>query len=137
MTLIEPGSDVAARLESTQVAWLTTVRADGQPQSSYIWFHFDGSDLLIFSRPGAGKLRNIAANPKVAFNLDGDGHGGGVLTVDATAEVVSGDVPPERIAAYMAKYDEPIRNALKTTPEEMMASFGAVLRVTPTRVRAW
>jgi PPOX class probable F420-dependent enzyme len=137
MPAIEPGSATGERLTTTPVAWLTTVRADGQPQSSYIWFHFDGTDLLILSQPAAGKVRNIRANPKVAFNLDGDGHGGGVLTIDATAEILTEPVAPERLAAYLAKYEDSIRNALNTTPEKMLADFGTALRVTPSRVRAW
>jgi PPOX class probable F420-dependent enzyme len=137
MSAIELGSTIAERLETAPLAWLTTVRADGQPQSSYIWFHFDGTDLLIFSLPEAGKVRNIRANPKVGFNLNGDDQGGGVLTVDATAEIFDAPVPADRIEAYLAKYDDPIRNILKTTPEKMLASYGTALRITPARVRAW
>jgi PPOX class probable F420-dependent enzyme len=64
---IERGSAVADLLSSTPLAWLTTVRADGQPQSSYVWFHFDGDDIVVFSESGAAKIRNVQANPKVAF----------------------------------------------------------------------
>ncbi len=137
MPAIEPGSAVAARLETEQLAWLTTVRADGQPQASYIWFHFDGTDLLIFSRPDTGKIRNIRSQPKVSFNLNGNAGGGDVITIDGAAEILGEPVAPDRIQAYLAKYDDPIRNVLKTTPEEMLASFGAALRITPQRVRAW
>ncbi|HWC39819.1 MAG TPA: pyridoxamine 5'-phosphate oxidase family protein, partial [Acidimicrobiales bacterium] len=79
MAFIEPGSAAAERLASTPLAWLTTVRRDGQPQSSYVWFHFDGTDILVASQPGTAKLRNIRGNPKVSLHLDGDGEGGGVL----------------------------------------------------------
>jgi PPOX class probable F420-dependent enzyme len=138
MSAIEPGSAVAALLETTPLAWLTTVRADSQPQSSYIWFHSDGTDLLIFSHPDAGKLRNIRANPKVGFNLDGDGlDGGRVVTMEATAEILDEPVAPERLAAYLTKYDDAIRNTLKTTAEKMLATYTASLRITPTRIRAW
>ena len=34
------------RLRSEQVAWLTTVRADGQAQSSPMWFLWDGETSL-------------------------------------------------------------------------------------------
>jgi PPOX class probable F420-dependent enzyme len=137
MSAIELGSTIAERLETEPLAWLTTVRADGQPQASYIWFHFDGTDMLIFSQADAGKVRNIRGNPKVGFNLNGDGQGGGVLTIDATAEILAAPAPADRIEAYMAKYDDPIRNVLKTTPEKMLASYTTALRITPARVRAW
>jgi PPOX class probable F420-dependent enzyme len=137
VSTIEPGSTAAQWLLSAQVAWLTTVRADGQPQSSYVWFHFDGSDLLVFSQPQAAKVRNVTANPKVSFHLDGDGSGGRVLTIDAVAEIVDGDLDPARTQAYLTKYDEAIRNQLNTTPEELRAQFSTALRITPSRVRSW
>jgi PPOX class probable F420-dependent enzyme len=140
MALIEPGSPVAERLATSSMGWLTTMRADGQPQSSYIWFHFDGTDLLVFSRPGRPKVANVQANPLVSFHLDGDGYGGQVLTIDARAELLADGVSavdPGRVQAYLAKYDDPIRNRLESTPEEMMQQFSDPLRVTPTRVRSW
>ena len=137
MSVIEPGSAVADLLTSVAVAWLTTVHADGQPQTSYVWFHFDGDDLLVYSQAGAPKVRNVAANKRVSFHLDGDGVGGRVLTIDATAEVVDGDVDPARELGYFAKYDEAIRTQLNTTPEEVRTQFGAALRVRPWRVRSW
>lgn len=137
MSAIELGSAVIEMLRSTPVAWLTTVRADGQPQSSYVWFHFDGTDLLVFSQPEAGKVRNVRANPKVSFHLDGDGIGGRVLTIDAHAELLDGGAGEVRTADYLAKYDEAIRTQLNSTPEKIQAQFGAALRITPTRVRSW
>jgi PPOX class probable F420-dependent enzyme len=137
VAVIERGSVAADRLGSAAVAWLTTVRADGQPQTSYVWFHFDGSDLLVFSQPGAAKVRNVGSNPRVSFHLDGDGYGGQVLTIDAEAEVLDGDIDPERAGAYLAKYDEAIRTQLNTTPEQIRAQFNTALRITPRRVRSW
>jgi PPOX class probable F420-dependent enzyme len=137
MTAIEPGSAVAARLETERLGWLTTVRADGQPQASYVWFHFDGTDLLIFSQPNTGKTRNIGTQPRVSFHLNGDSAGGGVLTIDGTAEILSDPVTSERAEAYVAKYDDRIRNGLNTTPEKMLASYSIALRITIHRVRAW
>lgn len=32
------GAKADRRLRSEQILWLTTVRADGQPQSSPVWF---------------------------------------------------------------------------------------------------
>jgi PPOX class probable F420-dependent enzyme len=137
VAIIEPGSAAAERLASTHLAWLTTVRRDGQPQSSYVWFHFDGTDILVASQPGTAKLRNIRANPKVSFHLDGDGQGGGVLSIEGAADVIDDEPPPERLAAYLAKYDEVIRTRLQTTPDVLRRDFSATIRITPSRVRAW
>jgi len=138
MGVIEPSSAAATRLATAPLGWLTTVRADGQPQSSYVWFHFDGDDLLVFSEPTAAKVRNLAVHPLVSFHLDGDGSAGGaVLTIDGRAELLSGDADADRIRAYLAKYDESIRTGLNTTPERLRERFSATILIVPTRVRSW
>ena len=82
----------ARRLASESIGWLTTVGAAGQPQASPVWFVWDGASLWLRSQATAGKLRNIRVNPKVAFHLADDGHGGNILTIDGTATI--GDEPP-------------------------------------------
>ena len=127
----------AGRLRSTPLAWLTTVRADGQPQTSYVWFHHDGRDVVVLSEPGAAKVRNIDGNPKVSLHLDGDtATGGGVLTLEATAELV-GELPRDRWLAYAAKYESRIRQGPWGAPDGFVAVFSAAIRITPVRVRAW
>jgi PPOX class probable F420-dependent enzyme len=136
MSVIDESS--AARLSSAPLGWLTTVRADGQPQTSYIWFHWDGEDLVILSQPTAQKIRNLASDLRVSFHLDGDvTEGNGVLTLDATAEILGDRLPADRLAAYMAKYEDRIRNNLSSTPEQYHAGFSVAVRIVPTRLRAW
>jgi PPOX class probable F420-dependent enzyme len=136
VSVIEIGSPAAERLSAAPVGWLTTVAASGQPQTSYVWFHFDGQNFLIFSEAKASKIRNVAQNPKVSFHLDGDGFGGNVLTLDAEAHRAD-EIDPARTEIYLAKYDHAIRNVLEMTPEEMRVRFSAALIVIPTRSRAW
>jgi hypothetical protein len=78
-----PGAAHAGdRLRNDEMIWLITVRADGQPQTSAVWFHWDGADFLLVSQPTAGKLRNIAGDPGVSLNLNGVGHGADLVVVD-------------------------------------------------------
>jgi PPOX class probable F420-dependent enzyme len=124
------------RLAGESVAWLTTVRADGQPQSSPVWFFWDGASLWLRSQTHAGKVRNIAANPNVSFHLASDADGGNVITVEGTASMES-DLPIDVFDAYLAKYDEAIRTGLQTTPEQIAADYPITIRITPSRTRAW
>lgn len=127
----------AERLRSTPLAWLTTVRADGQPQTSYIWFHYDGQDIVLLSQPDTPKLRNIEGNPKVSFNLDGNtATGDGVLTIEATAEII-GEMTSDRWVAYVAKYESRIRKGPWGAPDAFIADFSTAIRIAPRRVRAW
>ena len=130
-TVIDDAS--AKRSWSTPLAWLTTVRADGQPQTSYIWFHYDGEDIVLLSQPNTPKLRNIASNPRVSFNLDGDtATGGGVLTIEATAEISR--MRSDRQASYLAKYESRIRKGPWGTPDAFVASYSTAIRIAPARV---
>jgi PPOX class probable F420-dependent enzyme len=66
----------AERLATEAIAWLTTAGADGQPQSSSVWFHWDGSAFWLRTQVAARKVTNIRANPKAALHLADDGNGG-------------------------------------------------------------
>ena len=130
------GARADRRLRTEQILWLTTVRADGQPQSSPVWFLWDGETFLVFSQPSAQKLRNLAGNPRVAVNLESDGTGDEVLTVDGTA-AVDPEVPPsDEIEEYRVKYREGIQ-AMGSTPAELARDFSVAIRIRLSRVRAW
>jgi PPOX class probable F420-dependent enzyme len=131
-------SSSATRLDITDFGWITTVRHDGQPQSSYVWFHFDGTDVFVISEPRSGKVRNIDANPRVSFHLDGDGtEGNGVLTIDGTAQLSSAAHHPQRLALYMAKYDRRIREGLESTPQRYADHFSTAIKIDLRTIRAW
>jgi PPOX class probable F420-dependent enzyme len=124
------------RLRAETDAWLTTVRSDGQPQSSVIWFCWQDGIVWIRCRPHAGKIANIRRRPQVAFNLNSNGHGGGVVTLEGTAELVD-DLPTVVRDAYVAKYEKAIHRALRTTPAGMLADYSRSIRIVVDRVRAW
>ena len=124
------------RLRSEQIAWLTTVRADGQAQSSPVWFLWDGQTFLLYSQPGAQKVRNLAANPKVALHLGDDGAGDDIVTVEGTASIEPGTPRADRVAGYLAKYRSAIE-ALGSEPGPFARTYSTAIRVRPSRVRAW
>jgi PPOX class probable F420-dependent enzyme len=113
---------------------LTTVRADGQPQTSYVWFHHDGEDIVVLGQPDASKIRNIEA-PQ-GLNLDGDtATGGGVLKLEGAAELL-GEMPTDRLSAYVAKYESRIRKGPGGTPDGLIAVFSSAIRIVPARAHA-
>ncbi|MBZ0289753.1 MAG: pyridoxamine 5'-phosphate oxidase family protein, partial [Anaerolineae bacterium] len=64
---VEISPALEKRLRDEKTIWLTTVRADGTPQSVPVWYLWDGKTFLIYSQPTAQKLKNIAQNPKVSI----------------------------------------------------------------------
>lgn len=126
----------ARRLEDELIVWLTTVSGDGQPHTSPVWFLWDGSTFLVYSRPETPKVRNVAARPRVALNLDGNGWGGDIVTFEGTARLAKGHPPADRVPAYLEKYRERIA-ALGSDPERFGRSYSAAIEILPTRTRIW
>jgi PPOX class probable F420-dependent enzyme len=127
---------VGQRLLHDRIGWLTTVGSHGQPQSSPVWFLFDDGCVYIQSQPGAAKVRNIQSNNRVSFHLDDDGRGGDVVTIEATAETLQ-QTPAGLFDRYANKYADEIRDALKSTPAELAATYASTIRLTPSRARSW
>ena len=80
----EVRAKVEKRLDDEQVIWLTTVKRDGTPLPTPVWFLWDGETFLIYTLKNSLKLGNIARNPKAALNFNSDetGRRGGRLHGD-------------------------------------------------------
>jgi len=128
--------EVASDVDEELVGWLTTVTPTGTPQTSVVWFLRDGDDLLIYSQAAAKKLDNIAANPKVAFNLRGDAHGDKIATMEATASIDHSPIPADEDPRYLAKYEGEIVR-LGWTPPEFAAGYPVLIRLRIDRIRSW
>jgi len=125
---------VEGRLHSNLMAWLTTVRADGQPVTVPVWFLLrDDETILLYSRPEKAKLRNIAANPKVSFALDVTDIGRNIVRLEGTARRDHDQPPAQQNPAYLAKYTERI-GALFGTPEQFATLFSAAIIITPAKL---
>jgi PPOX class probable F420-dependent enzyme len=122
------------RLAGELIVWLTTVRADGQPQSVPVWFAWDGRAFLMYSQRDKPKLRNIAGNPKVSLHLRGTETGGDVVVIEGTAERAA-DVPPaDRVEPYIEKYRRLI-DEYGWSPASFAEDYSEPIRLTPTAVR--
>ena len=130
----ELGRRVIGLLDSEQVIWLTTVDSKGSPQPRPVWFLWDGSSLLIYSRPDAYKLRHLARNARVSlnFNSDREAHQVAVLVGEARVDpdAPRADMEPR----YIEKYGEGIAG-LGMTPESFGAAFSVAVRVRSERLR--
>jgi len=124
------------RLRQETVIWLTTVSNVGQPQSSPVWFLWDGGEFLIYGSADGKKTRNIESNPRVGLHLDGNGEGGGIVIFEGTATVDRQGPPARTVEAYVAKYRERIE-AYGWTLEQLEKDYPHVIRVRPARARIW
>ena len=129
----EFGARVARRLREETVVWLTTVTPSGAPLPRPVGFVWDGGRLVsIYSQPGA-RVRNIAANPKVTLNFDGDGRGGDIVVLSGIAQVdpdaPAADANPIHLAKYAAQIER-----FGMTPASFAARFSVPIRIRLTRL---
>ncbi|HEY3771976.1 MAG TPA: TIGR03667 family PPOX class F420-dependent oxidoreductase [Solirubrobacteraceae bacterium] len=119
---------MARHLREEHVVWLTTVTPSGAPLPRPVGFLWDGEQTVsVHSQPGA-RTRNVTANPKVTLNFDGDGHGGDIVVLSGTAEIVesapSAAENPEWVAKYVADWKR-----AGMTAESFAQRFSVPLRI--------
>jgi PPOX class probable F420-dependent enzyme len=131
---IQIDPEAEKRLDEETVIWLTTVNPKGQPQTSPVWFVWDGVTFLIYSMPISPKVPNIRNNPRVSLNLDGDGKGGGIVSIEGEAAIDERAPLVSEANAYVDKYVELIRG-MNTEVEPFSQLYSTAIRVTPTRSR--
>jgi PPOX class probable F420-dependent enzyme len=132
----EAGGRAERRLHEEEIAWLTTVRQDGQPQSVPVWFLWDRQTFLIYSQPGRQKLRNIDTNSRVDLNLNSNAHGGDVVRAEGVADIVEDAPPASEVPEYVEKYSAAIAR-IGFDPEGFALAYSVPLRITPTRWQVW
>lgn len=124
------------RLTDDMIIWLTTVRPNGQPQTSPVWFLYRDGEFLVYSRAGTARTTNIAENPRVSLNLDGNGRGGDIVTIEGEARIDREAPPSNEAPAYREKYAGFIADH-GWTPEGFAVDYPIPIRITPTRARVW
>jgi PPOX class probable F420-dependent enzyme len=132
----EADAHALERLRSDRIGWLTTVTADGQPQTFPIWFLWDDGELLIYSDRRAKRNANIGLNPRVSLHLNDDGSGGDIVIVEGEARIDDATPQVPDHPGYLAKYGDWIYEHL-TSPEEMATVYNVPIRIRPTRGRAF
>jgi len=129
------GKSAGRRLHEDKVCWLITVSAKSAPQPVPIWFLWDGdASLLVYSQPDTPKLRNVAANPRVALHLNGDGDDGdGEVIIVHGRAAPSDDPPADAVPGYVEKYRQRMAK-LGWTPADVAVDYSVAVRITATRL---
>ncbi|HET7847064.1 MAG TPA: TIGR03667 family PPOX class F420-dependent oxidoreductase [Acidimicrobiia bacterium] len=131
-------SKAEERLAASHLIWLTTVKADCLPQTSLVWFWWDGVSFVIYSQPDTPKIANIARNPGVTLNLDAMARGEEEVTIINGIAAVDETLPSAaENADYREKYRDMIENDLGMSIEEFSDSYSVPIRVEPRTARVW
>ena len=123
-------------LRTKSIVWLSSVRPDGRPHVVPIWFWWDGTSLLIASKPHARKIANLLTNPACMLGLGDPEEDFDVALIEARAEVADIATRDLLEAGLRAKYADRMAG-IGLDPTEFSATYSLVLRVTPTRCLPW
>jgi PPOX class probable F420-dependent enzyme len=123
-----------AVLESGALAHLVTLNPDGTPQVACVWVGIEEGEIVSGHLSGAQtKLRNIAANPRVALSIEGtELQPPGLkqyLVVHGSARVTEGGAP-ELLQQLAYRYLGPDAKF----PPMPDPPPGFVVRITPERL---
>jgi PPOX class probable F420-dependent enzyme len=88
---VKPPETHADLLEKPLFAHLATIRPDGSPQSSVMWFAWDGDRIKMTHTKTRQKFRNLADEPRVALSISDPADQYRFLEVRGVVESVEDD----------------------------------------------
>lgn len=94
--------DLHDRLRDDPNAWLTTLRPDGSPHVTPVWFVYADATWWICCSERSIKVRNLERDPRVALALEDGVH---PAVAEGRATIRRDAFPPNIVAAFKAKYD--------------------------------
>ena len=125
-----PHADAALRRDP--VVWLSSVQPDGRPHLVPVWFHWDGEQIVAFSKPHARKVGNLRDQPYVMLAVGTPGPDFEVELIEATAELPSSPSADVLPAGFGAKYRELLRRA-GLTVQRFTEVYSQPIVLRPTR----
>jgi PPOX class probable F420-dependent enzyme len=134
--IANPTTRALGLLAEESVLWLSAVRDDGHPHLVPTWFVWDGRTIISFSKPGAVKVRCIAADPRVMIGLGSPLHDFDVQLIEGRARLL--DRPTDRtLAAPVAEKYAFWLAAARLSVDEFIATYAQPIEITPVRFLGW
>ncbi|MFG2053274.1 pyridoxamine 5'-phosphate oxidase family protein [Micromonospora sp. NPDC048930] len=96
-----PPPDVEVRLAQELNVWLRTVRRDGSPHVTPVWFVYADGTWWIGCDGRSVKARNVVADARVSLALE---DGANPVVAEGVARVHRGDFPAPVVEAFASKY---------------------------------
>lgn len=128
-------AELAGRLDTEVTAWLVTTDATGMPHPTLVWFIREGSELVVYSRADARRVRHLEqGRSRIAVHFAGTGGASPVLHGEARIDRTAPS--PDGNAAYVRKYGDRIANGLRLSLAGFAERYPVPIRIRITRVRA-
>lgn len=132
------GRKAMRHLKQEYFIWLTTIDSKGIPQPRPVWFVLEGDSILLYSQPGAFKLKHIVNNPNVSLHFNTPDPKGeeDVIVFSGAAKVDTKAEPANKSNIYMRKYRTGIKG-LGSTPQQFTEAYSTALRIKLKSLRGW
>jgi len=119
-------------LSHGHLARIATVKVDGSPHITPVWYHWENRELFIVTYRDSLKVKNIKRDNRVAVVIDVlDGKG---VILEGEARISTEGVE-EITRKVSAKYVEP--TGLDDYVESVLETPTVIVRIIPNRVISW
>lgn len=123
-----------AFINKNRWAVVTTLRKDGSPTSSVIFYARTGDEIIFSTTDNRLKARTLRRDPRIAVAVLDEGAPHGFVTVEGTATVQDTDVVPGHVEVNRAMRQDPAWEPPEGFAERLAADGRVIVRVTAARV---
>lgn len=123
-------------LERPLFAHMATIRPDGSPQSSVMWFDWDGSRVRFSHTSTRQKYRNLLADGRVSFHVQDPENAYRTLEVRGRVESMEPDDDATFYRKLQQRYDSDVpvldadvRVVIVVEPTSYVAVFGGLTKI--------
>lgn len=115
-------------------AVVTTLRKDGSPTSSVIFFVREGDTLLFSTTESRLKTRTVRRDPRVSLTVLDEGAPFGFVNVEGNATIETDELVANHVKLNRAMRSDPAWEPPAGYEDRLRAEGRLMIRVTPDRV---
>jgi PPOX class probable F420-dependent enzyme len=115
-------------------ASITSLRKDGSPTTSVVFYAVDGDDLLFSTTNGRLKAKTLKRDPRAAVTVLDEGAPYRFASIEGTATIQEDDIIPGHIAVNKVMRGDPNWQQPEGYLETLRSQGRVIIRVTPQRV---
>ena len=127
--------EMNAYLDETHVAHLATLRRDGSPHVTPLWYQYENGNLYLITEGSLVKARNIKRDSRVAVSISTDQEPYKYVLLEGNAEVSNRDV--EKITYSVCTRYRGQERGSSLAEAVLSGGDAVVLIVHPTKIITW
>jgi PPOX class probable F420-dependent enzyme len=128
----EMTEQIRRHVDNDRLIMLTTVTQTHRPAPRPVWFLWNGTDFVVFSKPNTAKLTHIPANPNVTLSTNIGATGGDTVVVSGIARIVPDAESAADTPEYVSRYAQAMTR-VSGSIEQFAASYSVPIHISPTK----